>query len=88
MRTAKCSDSQIVAVLRETEAGLPVGDLLRTHGINQPAFYRWKQQYGAAGVPALQPLQALEQENAKRKRMYAEQAIALVAVKEVLTRTR
>jgi putative transposase len=55
-------------------------------GISRPTFYLWKQKFGEAGVPELQRLKALEQENAKLKRMYADQALELVAIKDVLTR--
>ena len=86
MRKSKFTDAQIALILREAEAGMAVAELLRTHGISRPTFYLWKQKFGGAGVPELQRLKALEQENAKLKRMYADQALELVAIKDVLTR--
>jgi putative transposase len=86
MRKSKFSEAQIVAILREGEAGLPLAEILRKHGISRPTFYLWKQKYGEAGVPELQRLKALEQENAKLKRMYAELALENTAIKDVLTR--
>jgi putative transposase len=81
MRKSKFTDAQIVAILHEAEAGMAVAQLLRRHGISRPMFVLWKQQFGGAGVPELQRLKALEQENAKLKWMYADQALELVAIK-------
>ena len=88
MRTSKCREAQIVAILREGEAGVPVADGLRKYGISRPTFYLWKAQYGSAGVPELQRRKTLEQEHAKLKRMYADMALENVAIKEVLSRKR
>lgn len=84
MRKSKFTDAQIVAILREAKADRAVAELLRKHGISRPTFYLWTQMYGGAGVPELQRLKALELENAKLKRMYADQALELVASKDVL----
>ena len=86
MRKSKFSDAQIVAILREGEAGVPVADVLRKYGIGRPTYYRWKAKYGSAGVPELQRLKALEQEHVKLKRMYADMALENVAIKDVLGR--
>ena len=86
MRKSKFSEAQIVGILREGDAGVPVAEILRNHGISRPTFYLWKAKYGSAGVPELQRLKALEQENGRLKRMYADMALENAAIKDVLSR--
>ena len=88
MRTSKFSETQIVTILREADAGTAVGDLPRKHKISRATFYLWKERYGGAGGAELQRLKELEKENARLKRMYADQALELTAIKDVLSRTR
>jgi putative transposase len=86
MRKSKFMESQIVAVLKEGEAGVPVAEILRKHGISRPTYFNWKAKYGGSSVPELRRLKELEQENAKLKRMYAELALENAAIKDVLSR--
>jgi putative transposase len=86
MKKSKFSESQIAAVLKEGDAGIPVAQLLRKHGISQATYYNWKSKYGGAGVSELKRLRELEGENAKLKRMYADLALENAAIKEVLSR--
>jgi putative transposase len=86
MRKSKFTESQIVAVLKEGEAGVPVAEILRKHGISRPTYFNWKSKYGGTSVPELRRLRELEQENAKLKRMYAELALENAAIKDVLSR--
>ena len=86
MKKSKFSESQIVAILKEGEAGVPVAQVLRKHGISQATYYNWKSKYGGASAAELKRLKELEAENGKLKRMYADLALENAAIKEVLTR--
>lgn len=86
MKKTKFSESQIVAILQEGEAGLPVAQILHKHGISQATYYNWKSKYGGVSVAELKRLKELEAENAKLKRMYADLALENAAIKDVLGR--
>lgn len=86
MRRSKFSESQIVEILREVEAWVPLADVIRKHGVTRATFFTWRAKYGGATVAELKRLKELEQENAKFKRMYADLALENAAIKEVLGR--
>lgn len=86
MRKSKFSESQIVAILKEGEAGLAVAELCRKYGISAATYYAWKSKYAGASVSDLTRMRELEAENARLKRMYAELALDAAAMKEVIAR--
>lgn len=86
MRKSRFSESQIVAVLKEGEAGLAVAELCRKHGISTATYYQWKSKYAGVSVSELARMKELETENARLKRMYAELALENSAIREVLSR--
>ena len=72
--------------MKEGDAGVPVAQVLRQHGISQATYYNWKAKYGGASVAELKRLRELEAENAKLKRMYADLALENAVIKDVLSR--
>jgi len=86
VKKSRFTETQIVAVLKEGEAGVAVAELLRKHGISKQTYFKWKSKYGGASVKDLTRLKELEHENAKLKRMYAELALENTAIKDLLAR--
>jgi putative transposase len=86
MKTSKFTESQIVAILKEADAGMAVNEIWRKHGISSATYYKWKAKYGGLEASELKRVKELEAENAKLKRMYAELALENAAIKDVLSR--
>jgi putative transposase len=86
MKKSRFTESRIVTILKEGEAGVTVAQITRKHGISAATYYHWKSKYGGAAVSELKRLRELEAENAKLKRMYAELALENTAIKDVLSR--
>lgn len=84
MKRKKYSEQQIVKILNEAEAGVPVTELSRQHGFSQSAFYKWKAKYGGMDVSALKRLKELEAENSKLKQMYAELSLEHKVLKDIV----
>lgn len=87
MRKSKFSESQIVGILKEAEAGIPVADLVRRHAVSKATFFKWRSKYAGASVPDMKRLRELEAEKTTLKRMYADLALENAAIKDVLART-
>ena len=84
MRKSKFSESTIVTLLKEAEAGRKVADICREHGISTATFYQWRSKYGGMEASDIKRQKELQEENEKLKRMYAEMALENRAIKDLL----
>ena len=84
MRKSRFSEQQIIAILAEQERGRPTSEVCREHGISQNTFYRWKAKYGGMDVSDARKLKSLENENARLKRLLAEQMLDNTVLKDLL----
>ena len=86
MKTTRFTESQMIAVLKQGDAGVPIKDICRQAGISQATYYQWKSKYGGMEASDLKRVKELEAENAKLKRMYADLALENTAIMDVLSR--
>ena len=80
------TEAQIVGFLREADAGVPVKELCRKHGMSSATFYAWKAKYGGMDVSEAKRLRALEDENARLKRLYADAMLDNAGLKELVAK--
>ena len=86
MKKSRFSDSQILAILKQAEAGTAVPDLCRGHGISSATFYKWRSKFGGMDASLMARLKELEEENRRLKKMYAEERLKAEIVQEALAK--
>ncbi|KZY44484.1 transposase [Oleiphilus sp. HI0117] len=84
MKKSKYTDSQIMAILKQAEAGTPVPELCREYGMSSASFYKWRAKYGGMDASMMSRLKELEEENRRLKKMYAEERLKAEIVQEAL----
>lgn len=88
MKGKRFSETQIVQILKEAEAGIAIPELCRQHGLSKSTFYKWKARYGGMEASDLKRLQELEAENRQLKQMYADLSLKHQALKDILEKKR
>ena len=83
MKRSRFSEEQIIAILKEQESGMATADVCRKHGISSATFYKWKSKFGGLEVSDARRLRLLEQENAKLKKLLADQMLDNAMLKEI-----
>jgi putative transposase len=86
MKTSRFTDSQILAILKQAEAGSPVLELCREHGISSACFYKWRSKFGGMDASMMSQLKELQDENRRLKKMYAEAQLSADLLKEALAK--
>ena len=86
MKKSRFTETQIVSILKQADAGVPVKDVCRQTRISTPTYYQWKSKYGGMEASDLKRVKELEAENSKLKRMYAELALDNAAMKDLIAK--
>jgi putative transposase len=84
MKKSRFSDSQILNILKQAEAGTPVSELCREHSMSSASFYKWRAKYGGMDASLMQRLKELEAENKRLKKMYAEERLKAEIIQEAM----
>ena len=84
MKKSRFSEAQVVGILKQSESGVAVPDLCREHGISCATFYKWRSRYGGMDASMLARMKELEAENARLKKMYAEERLKAEILKEAI----
>ena len=84
MKRSRFSENQIIKILKEAEAGVPVTDLCRTYGFSKSSFYKWKAKYGGMEASGVRRLKDLEEENRRLKQMYADLSLEYQVLKDIV----
>ena len=86
MKKSRFTDGQILAILKQAENGVPVPELCREHGVSSATFYKWRAKYGGMDASLMARLKALQHENRRLKKMYAEERLKAEIVQEALAK--
>ena len=86
MKKSRYSDSQIMAILKQADAGTPVPELCREHGMSSASFYKWRAKYGGMDASMMSRLKELEDENRRLKKMYAEKRLKSEIIQEAMAK--
>lgn len=86
MKISKFTDSQIMGILKQAEAGTPVPELCREHGMSSASFYKWRAKFGGMDASLMARLKELEAENARLKKMYAEERLKAEVLQEAMAK--
>ena len=86
MKKSRYSDSQILAILKQAEAGAPVNVLCREHGMSSATFYKWRAKFGGMDASLMARLKQLETENQRLKKMYAEERLKSEIIQEAMAK--
>ena len=86
MKQSRFSDSQIIAILKQAEAGTPTPEVCREHGISSATFYKWSSKYAGMEASLMARMRELEAENARLKKMYAEERLKAEIIQEAMAK--